>query len=188
MWWIIVFILIVVAIIAIVIYNGVISAKNKCAESKSAIDTVLQNRYDLIPNLVEVVKQYVTHEKTVLEDITKLRSAAMETKDLSKDKLDKENQISGTLKTIFALSENYPDLKANQNFIQLQNQRAEIEDRLQAARRWYNAAVKVLNDKKQMFPSSLFAAKMTIPAYDMFEVTWEEVKQNLSAKELFISK
>jgi LemA protein len=118
---------------------------------------VFQNRYDLIPNLVEVVKQYVSHEKSLLEDVTKIRSNAMKSEEVTKEKLDQENMLSGTLKSIFALSENYPDLKANENFIQLQNQWTEIEERMQAARRSYNSSVKALNDKKQMIPSNIIA-------------------------------
>lgn len=179
--WIVV---LVIAVIYFVTYNSIIRTRNSVEENISAIDTVFQNRYDLIPNLVEVVKQYASHEKTLLEDITKLRSNAMSGQDMTKEKLANENALSGTLKSIFALAENYPDLKANQNFINLQNQWTEIEDRMQAARRSYNASVKALRDIRQMFPSSIVASMMTLKTYDMFEAA-TEARESLDAKELF---
>ena len=177
-------VLLVLLTMVVTIYNNIIRTRNSVDENVSAIDTVFQNRYDLIPNLVEVVKQYASHEKTLLEWVTKLRSSAMSGQEMTKEKLENENMLSGTLKSIFALSENYPDLKANQNFIELQNQWIEIEDRMQAARRSYNASVKALRDIKQMFPSNLIAWFMTIKEYDMFEA-WSEAKKSLDAKELF---
>lgn len=174
----------VALVIFIVIYNSIIRTRNSVEENVAAIDTVFQNRYDLIPNLVEVVKQYASHEKTLLEWVTKLRSGAMSGQDMSKEKLETENALSGTLKSIFALAENYPDLKANENFINLQNEWTEIEDKMQAARRSYNASVKTLRDMKQMFPSNIVAGFMTIKEYDMFEASVES-RQSLDAKELF---
>jgi len=168
----------------VTIYNNVIKTKNLVEENVSAIDTMFQNRYDLIPNLVEVVKQYASHEKELLEWVTKLRSSAMSWQEMTKDKLQNENMLSGTLKSIFALSENYPDLKANQNFINLQNEWTEMEDKMQAARRAYNAAVKALMDLKEMFPSNVVAGMMNLKKYDMFEASAES-KESLDAKELF---
>ena len=180
--WIIVF-----AILAyVLIYNGIISARNNVKENSSAIDTVFQNRYDLIPNLIEVVKKYTKHESKVLENVTKLRSGAMGTQEITPEKLAQENMISGTLKSIFALSENYPDLKADSQFLNLQNQWQEIEDRLQAARRWYNSAVKILKNKKEQIPSSFIASTMNIEDYPMFEAD-EKAKESVNAKELFNS-
>lgn len=174
----------VLAIMGIVTYNSIIRTRNSVEENVAAIDTVFQNRYDLIPNLVEVVKQYASHEKSLLEWVTKLRTNAMSGQEMTKDKLQNENMLSGTLKSIFALSENYPDLKANENFINLQNEWTEIEDKMQAARRSYNASVKALRDVKQMFPSNIVAGMMNIKAYDMFEAS-EEARQSLDAKDLF---
>ncbi len=174
----------VLILFAIVVYNSLIGAKNSVEESSSAIDTMFQNRYDLIPNLVEVVKQYASHEKTLLEWVTKLRSSAMSGQEMTKEKLAGENALSGTLKSIFALGENYPDLKANENFINLQNEWTNIEENLQAARRAYNAAVKFLNNKKEMFPSNLIASMMTFKEYPLFEAE-EEAKETLDAKDLF---
>ncbi len=174
--------IIIVAYIAI--YNSIISVKNTVEESFSAIETVFQNRYDLIPNLVDVVKQYVSHERGLLEEVTKIRTSAINNTEITKEKLEEENMLSGTLKSIFALAENYPDLKANENFIQLQNQWTEIEERLQAARRAYNSAVKALNDKKQMIPSNIIASGMNLKDYPMFEAV-SEAKESLDASELF---
>ncbi len=185
MGWVILWIVaVVVFVMFITIYNNIIRTRNSVLENSSAIDTVFQNRYDLIPNLVEVVKQYATHEKSLLEWVTKLRSGAMSGQEMTKEKLENENMLSGTLKSIFALAENYPDLKANENFIKLQNEWTEIEERLQAARRSYNSAVKSLRDVKQMFPSSIVAGFMNLKSYDMFEAS-EESKKSLDAKELF---
>jgi len=122
--WLIIFIVIIIVVIIIVwIYNSIVSTKNTVEESKSSIDVFLQNRYDLIPNLVEAVKKYMEHEKWVLTELTELRSNLVkESWNFTKDRFEKENQLSQALKSVFAVSENYPDLKANQNFIQLQNQ------------------------------------------------------------------
>lgn len=179
--WIVWFVLVIYFITT---YNTLIRTKNLVDENVSAIDTMFQNRYDLIPNLVEVVKQYASHEKTLLEWVTKLRSSAMSGQEMTKEKLENENMLSGTLKSIFALSENYPDLKANQNFINLQNEWTEMEDKMQAARRSYNSAVKHLRDLREMFPSNIVAWMMTFKVYEMFEAN-AEAKKSLNANELF---
>ena len=176
--------IIVIIVVAVLNYNSIISVKNTVEESSSAIDTVFQNRYDLIPNLVQVVQQYASHEKEILENITKIRSNAMNNQEVTKEKLDQENMLSWALKSIFALAENYPDLKANENFIQLQNQWTEIEERMQGSRRAYNSAVKALNDKKQMVPSNIVASFINLKDYPMFEAN-SEAKESISAKELF---
>lgn len=177
-------IVVVLVIVFIGMYNGIVASKNQVEESYSAIDTVFQNRYDLIPNLVQVVQQYASHEKDILENVTKLRSNAMNNQELTQEKLENENMLSGTMKSIFALSENYPDLKANQNFIQLQNQWTEIEDRMQAARRGYNAAVKALNNKKEQIPTNIVAGMMSLKDYPMFEAD-AQARESLNAKDLF---
>ena len=182
---ILIWVVIILILIYIFIYNSIISSKNKVEETKSSIDVFLQNRYDLIPNLIETVKKYMEHEKWVLTELTELRSNLVkESWEFTKDRFEKENQLSQTLKSIFAVAENYPDLKANQNFVQLQNQWAEIEDNIAAARRTYNAAVKDLNDKKQMIPYSWIAWGMNLPNPIYFEAD-EEAKKRLDAKELF---
>ena len=184
---ILVWVIIVLVLTYITIYNSIINSKNRVEETKSSIDVFLQNRYDLIPNLIETVKKYMEHEKWVLAELTKLRTDLVkESWEFTKDRFKKENQLSQALKSIFAVAESYPDLKANQNFIQLQNQWAEIEDNIAAARRTYNAAVKDLNDKKQMIPYSWIAWGMNLPNYDYFQAN-EAAKKNLNAKELFNS-
>lgn len=183
-----VIIFIIIALIItfyIFLYNNLISAKNYVEKNKSTIETVFQNRYDLIPNLVEVVKQYTSHEDDVLTKVTKIRSELLNQSDkIDKNRLEEEGELSQTLKSIFALSENYPDLKANENFLNLQNQWQEIEDRMQAARRWYNTAVKILNDKKEMIPSNFVALTMNIKDYPMYESD-KNAKISLNAKDLF---
>lgn len=159
----------VVSIALIMLYNGIISTKNSVIESYSAIDTVLQNRYDLIPNLVEVVKGYAAHESKTLAEITEIRSRLLENHSPDKSRFDQENALSTRAKSIFALAESYPDLKASENFLKLQEQWTEIEDRLQGARRAYNASVKELLNMKEMFPSNVVAGMMTLPEYPMFE-------------------
>jgi LemA protein len=125
-------------------------------EAWADIETQLKRRYDLIPNLVEAVKGYAGHEKSTLEDVTKARSAAMGAGTFA-DKAQAENALSNTLKSLFAVAENYPDLKANQNFLDLQQTLKDVEDHLQLSRRYYNATVRDFNVKTQVFPNNLFA-------------------------------
>lgn len=174
----------IVFLIIVLIYNSIIQAKNKVEENISSIDVMFQQRYDLIPNLIEVVKQYTTHEKNILENITKMRWENLQQKYISKEQIEKENELSWTLKSIFSLTENYPDLKSNQNFINLQNKWSDIEDNLQAARRWYNSCVNILNDKKQMFPTNIIAMLMNLKDYPLFEAN-SEARKELKAKDLF---
>jgi LemA protein len=177
---------VIVGIYFIMTYNSIISAKNNVSESLSAIDTVMQNRYDLIPNLVEVVKQYASHESGIFSKVTEMRSALMtQGNAATPDRFAGENQLQSTMKSLFAVAENYPDLKASTNFLELQTQWTELEDRMQGARRAYNSSVKVLSDKKQMFPSNIIAQMMSIPEFAMYEATEEAKKTVPSAKELF---
>ena len=170
----------------VVLYNGLIKAKNDVENNKSTIQTVLQNRYDLIPNLVQVVQQYASHEKNIIEHVATMR-ANMVSAGNTKLSLEEQNSLWGAMKSIFSLSETYPDLKANTNFINLQNQWSELEDRLQAARRWYNYAVTTLKNKKETFPSNLVASLVQTEAYELFE--WQEQAQSApSAKDLFANK
>ncbi len=174
------------ALFFIVQYNGIISVKNKVAEAFSAIDTVLQNRYNIIPNLVEIVKQYASHEKEILEHVSQMRSELLSNSNKkSQERFEKENELQSGLKSIFAIGENYPDLKASTNFLELQTQWSEIEDRLQASRRSYNASVKLFRDKKEMFPSSIIAAMMKLPSYDMFEAQSAAKVEKMDAKAMF---
>ncbi|MCA9378317.1 LemA family protein [Candidatus Peregrinibacteria bacterium] len=125
-------IVVIILLVVISLYNSIISTKNKVAESFSAIDTVLQNRYDLIPNLVEVVKQYASHEASVLNHVSDMRAQLVSSSgQANTDRFAAENELQSTMKSIFALAENYPDLKASSSFLELQTQWSEMEDRLQ---------------------------------------------------------
>ena len=174
LYLIILTIVLIVIIFFILAYNTIVAAKNQVKQSQSSIEVYLQNRYDLIPNLIEIVKQYTQHEKQTLQTITELRNQLLNTKDdFSSQRIQKENQIQQALKSLFALAENYPDLKANQNFLELQKQWQQIEDNLAASRRAYNAALKRLTDLTQMFPYNLIAKLIKIPNYAFFEATPE---------------
>ncbi len=165
-------ILIVLAVIvlwAIVSYNGLIRLVNRAKEAWADINVQLKRRYDLIPNLVETVKGYATHEKTAFENVTAARSAAMGATTAT-DKAQAENQLTGTLKTLFAVSEAYPELKANQNFLQLQKELGDTEDKIQAARRFYNTTVMALNTAEQSFPGNLIAGSFGFKPMDLFEL------------------
>lgn len=176
----------IIGIYFIVTYNSIINSKNTVNEAFSAIDTVLQNRYNLIPNLVEVVKQYMSHEASLINKVSEMRSQLISNGNKwSKDRFDGENELQAWMKSIFAIAENYPDLKASNNFLELQTQWSELEDRLQGARRAYNAAVKDINNKKEMFPSNLVAKLITIPEWAMFEAEVAARVEKIDAKSMF---
>ena len=176
----IIYIVVILAVIAFVIaglYNSLIKLRNKCNEAWADIDTQLKRRYDLIPNLVETVKGYALHESQTLENVIKARTAAMSAT-TPHDKMAAENMLSDTLKSIFALSEKYPDLKANQGFLELQKQLSETEDSLQLARRYYNATVRDFNNKIEVFPNNIIAKPLGFDQREFFEVAGEE-KENV---------
>jgi LemA protein len=153
-------------------YNRLISAKNAADNSWADIDVQLKRRYDLIPNLVETVKGYAGHEKTLFENVTKARSVAMGAK-TPEEHAAAENALAGTLKTLFAVAENYPDLKASQNFMELQGELRDTEDKVQASRRFYNANVRDWNTLIQQFPTNTIANSMKFKALQFFEITDE---------------
>lgn len=163
------------AVFVVAIYNALIKLRNKVDEGWSDIDTQLKRRYDLIPNLVETVKGYASHEKDTLQKVTEARTKAMNAKGVQ-DKQQAENMLTGALKTIFALAENYPDLKANQNFLELQKTLTEIEENIQLSRRYYNATVRDFNTKLQVFPNNLIAAPLGFKKRDFFQIDEEEKK------------
>jgi len=140
----------------VAVYNGLIALRNRTKEAFSDIDVQLKRRYDLIPNLVETVKGYAAHEKEVFEKVTEARTRAMGATTL-KEKGEAENVLSGTLKTLFAVSENYPQLRASENFLELQRELTDTEDKIQAARRFYNTNVRDLNIKIETFPANTIA-------------------------------
>lgn len=152
------------------VYNFFIRDRNLIKEAWSGIDVQLKRRHNLIPNLVASVKGYSSHEKTLFEDITKKRSEAAKIESI-KEKAPAESDLSGMLKTLFVVAENYPDLKASQNFLNLQNQLVEIEDQLQYARRYYNGAVRNYNIRVESFPSNIIAGIFNFKQDNFFEIT-----------------
>lgn len=155
-------ILIIAAVIVlwlITIYNSLVRSRTRANEAWSDIDVQLKRRYDLIPNLIETVKGYAAHEKNVLESVTNARANAINAENSGDPKKvdEAENMLSGALKSLFAVSENYPDLKANTNFLELQRELADTENKIQAARRFYNSTVTNLNIKIETFPTNLIA-------------------------------
>ncbi|MHB8860351.1 MAG: LemA family protein [Minisyncoccota bacterium] len=165
-------ILIVLAVIvlwAVFSFNSLIRLTNHAKEAWADINVQLKRRYDLIPNLVETVKGYAAHESSAFENVSKARAAAMSATGTA-DKAQAENQLSGTLKTLFAVSEAYPELKANQNFLQLQQELGDTEDKIQSARRFYNTTVMALNTAAQSFPNNLIASSFGFKQMDLFEL------------------
>lgn len=176
--WIILGVVVLVAFFAVGVYNGLIQLKNKVDEAWADIETQLKRRYDLIPNIVETVKGYAGHEKSTLENVTKARNMAMSAGTMA-DKAQAENALTGTLKSLFALAENYPDLKANQNFMDLQQTLKDIEEHLQLSRRYYNATVRDFNTKVELFPNNIFAGIFNFKRRDFFQVDSEEERKNV---------
>ena len=180
-------ILAVIAVIAIAIiamYNGLIRLKNRVQEAWSDIDVQLKRRYDLIPNLIETVKGYAAHEQGTLQKVVEARNVAMQAQaggDLKKQ-LEAENVLSSTLKSIFALSENYPDLKANQNFLELQRELSDTENKIQASRRFYNGNVRDFNTKLEVFPTNIMAGMLGFKAREFFEIGEERERENIKVK------
>jgi len=173
---IITIVLIVVAVIVlwlIFTYNRLITLTNQAKEAWADIAVQLKRRYDLIPNLIETVKGYATHESSVFENVTKARTAAMGATGTA-DKAQSENMLTGALKSLFAVSEAYPDLKANQNFLQLQQELGDTEDKIQASRRFYNGAVMALNTAIQVFPTNTIAGMFKFAHMDLFELGADE--------------
>ena len=162
-------------------YNRLITLRNRTKEAWSDIDVQLKRRYNLIPNLVETVKGYATHEREVLENVTKARNQAMAAESIE-DKGKAENFLSSTLKSLFAVSENYPDLKASQNFLELQKELRDTEDKIQASRRFYNTNVRDLNTKIETFPSNVIAQKFNFQKMEFFEIEEAEAREPVKVK------
>ncbi len=168
--WILIAVAVVVVLWVIGVYNHLVRLVQRAKEAWADIDVQLKRRYDLIPNLVETVKGYAAHEKGVFENVTAARSAAMGVGTSVADKSKAENMLSGALKSLFAVAEAYPDLKANQNFLDLQRQIADTEDKIQAARRFYNGNVRDLNTSIQVFPGSIIAGMFHFEPREFFEL------------------
>lgn len=163
---------------SIIVYNGLIALQNRAKEAWADIEVQLKRRYDLIPNLVNTVKGYAGHESSVFEKVTEARSEAMKAEGPTKDHAEAENMLSGALKSIFALSEAYPDLKANGNFLELQRELSDTENKIQAARRFYNTNVRDLNIKIQAFPSNFIARFFKFANLEYFDLPDNDVAQN----------
>jgi LemA protein len=172
------------AIIAWILYNSLVAKKNNVEQAFSTIDVLLKKRSDLIPNLVASVQQYKEFEQNTLVEVTRLRSRVMSRGVGRNERVDLENQISRSLGNILALAENYPDLKANEQFSQLQAAIYEIEEQISAARRFYNSAVTEYNNGIEMFPSNLIASSMNYHRRRLFEST-EQERQNVDVNALF---
>ena len=167
--WIIIGVLVVLVVWIIMIYNGLVAMRQRVSQSFADIDVQLKQRSDLIPNLVETVKGYASHERGTLDDVIKARNAAMGAQGIG-DKAAAENMLSGTLGKLFALGEAYPNLKANANFQQLQSEIADIENKLAAARRFFNNAVQEYNTGIQQLPAALFAGMFGFTRKEFFDL------------------
>jgi LemA protein len=164
--------LIALAIVVYVIaaYNKLVALKNRVQEAWSDIDVQMKRRYDLIPNIVETVKGYAAHEKTTLENVIAARNAAVADRGSPEHQAQTEGVLVGALKSLFALAESYPDLKANTNFLNLQQQLADVEDTIEKARRYYNGSARDMNNAIEQFPSNLVAARFDFQKAEFFEL------------------
>ena len=178
MGWIILAIVVIIVIAIIVMYNGLVSAKIKVDNAWSQIDVQLQRRFDLIPNFVETVKGYAAHESETFEKITELRTSWANAQTVT-EKAELDNQLSGALKTIMAVSENYPDLKANQNFSELSEELRNTENKISFSRQFYNDNVTMYNEKLQLFPSNIIANMFNFKPRELFAVENNEARKNV---------
>jgi LemA protein len=178
---IILVVIVVLVVWVIAAFNGLVTLKNRAKEAWADIDVQLKRRYDLIPNLVETVKGYATHERELFEKVTQARANAMGAQGVQK-KADAENMLSSTLKSLFAISENYPDLKASQNFLSLQNELTDTEDKIQAARRFYNTNVRDLNIKIESFPSNIMANAFGFKEMELFQTANDAEREPIAVK------
>lgn len=167
--WIIIGIIVVLALFLWITYNGLVKLKIRVDEAWSDITIQLKRRLDLIPNLVNSVKGYAAHESSVFEKVTEARANALNAQGV-KETAAAENQFEDALKSLFAVAENYPQLRANENFLQLQQELVDTEDKIQAARRFYNGGVRDLNTKIQVFPNNIFAGMLGFKQREFFEV------------------
>jgi len=168
----------VVILSLIFIFNRFVSLRNRTKEAWADIEVQLKRRYDLIPNLVNTVKGYATHESNAFENVTKARSMAMGAQGPTGEHAQAENMLTGALKSVFAIAEAYPELKANQNFLALQNELSDTENKIQAARRFYNTNVRDLNISIESFPGNLVAGVFGFPKMEFFDLTDNNVAQN----------
>ena len=178
MWWIILGVIIVLAIIIAIMYNSLVTLKQRMQNAWSQIDVQLQRRFDLIPNLVECVKGYMTHESETLENVTKLRTSWSEAT-TADEKMKLDNELSSSLKSIMAVAESYPDLKANQNFISLQGELTDTENKISYSRQFYNDIVTRYNTKIQTVPSNIIAGIFGFKAQELYKIDTEEARKSV---------
>ena len=171
-------VVILIVIWVIAVYNGLVKSRQKVKNSRSQIEVQLQRRFDLIPNLVEAVKGYMGHESEVLEKVTALRTSWANASE-SSEKVKIDNELSGALKTIMAVSENYPDLKANQNFLELQQELQNTENKISFSRQFYNDSVTMYNTKLEVVPSNIIASMFGFKPEELFKVESEEARKNV---------
>lgn len=171
----------IIVLWSIVVYNGLVKLVNRTKEAWADIDVQLKRRYDLIPNLIEVVKGYATHEKTAFEDVTKARARALGAQSVH-DKEVADNMVTSALKSIFAIAEAYPQLRAVESFVNLQNELSDTENKIQAARRFYNGNVRDLNTKIEVFPDNVIAKMFGFQKQEFFELELEAAKEPVSVK------
>ena len=184
--WIAIIAPVVVIAIVVLLYNSLVAKKNQVINVFGTIDAMLKKRYDLLPKLISTVKTYMQHERTLLEQITEMRAKAVSGQLSDDEKVDLDNKISKTLGGIMVAVENYPDLKANQNFLQLQGSINEVEEQISAARRAYNAAVTDYNNAVEMFPTNIVASMIRYKLRKVFEIS-EEQRQDVDTDALFKS-
>jgi len=173
--------LILLVLWVIITYNRLVVLKNRVKEAWADIDVQLKRRYDLIPNLVETVKGYASHEKELFEKVTEARTKAMGANSI-KEQSEAENMLSSTLKSLFAVAENYPQLRAAENFLELQRELRDTEDKIGAARRFYNTNVMEINIKIETFPANLVASTLGFSKMDLFELKEEAAKEPVKVK------
>ena len=178
MGWIILIVVVLILIWIVSVYNGLISSRQKVENAWSQIDVQLQRRFDLIPNFVETVKGYMTHEKETFEKIAALRTSWANATSVS-EKANLDGELSNTLKTIMAVSENYPELKANTNFSELSEELRNTENKISFSRQFYNDAVTMYNAKLQLFPSNIVAGMFNFTARDLFKAESDEARKNV---------
>ena len=179
MWWIILIAVVVLILLWVMgTYNSLVSLRNRVKDSWSQIDVQLKRRFDLIPNLVETVKGYTKHESETLENVIKARNTYMSAT-LPEDQMKADGELSKAISKLFALSESYPDLKANTNFVDLQNQLKETENKIAMSRQFYNDTVTMYNTKLQVFPSNIIAGMFNFKPSDLFKTQSDEARKNV---------
>ena len=176
--WIALIVIVVLVVLIIALYNGLVVARQKVRNAWSQIDVQLQRRFDLIPNLVESVQGYMTHEKEVLSKVTELRTSWANASSVG-EKANLDNELSGALKTIMAVSENYPDLKANQNFSELQEELRATENKISFSRQFYNDSVTAYNTKLEVVPTNIIASMFNFKPEELFKAESDEARKNV---------